>query len=113
MQLRAEGVWQLSGFPEDWFNVYLLEDALIDTATRWAKHRILRQLRNRQVRMVALTHCHPDHQGAAKAICEHFDAPLACHEADVPAMEGRARMVPQNRVIRLGERFWAGPPHPV
>jgi len=113
MREVARGVWQLSGVPRDLFNVYLLEDVLIDAATRWARGRILRQLRGRRVRLVALTHCHPDHQGSARAICERFGVPLACHEADVPSAEGRAPMGPRNWVIRLGELFWSGPPCPV
>ena len=110
MQLLAKGVWQLAGFPRHWFNVYLVEDVLIDAATRWAKRRILKQLANHSLRMVALTHCHPDHQGAARVVCEKFNVPLACHEADAPAVEGRVSMLPQNRVIRLGQWIWAGPP---
>ena len=113
MELLAHDVWQLAGFPRDWFNVYVIGDVLVDAATRWAKRRVLRQLRERSLRLVALTHCHPDHQGVARAVCEQFNVPLACHEADVPAMEGRTRMTPQHRLIRLGERVWAGPPHPV
>ena len=109
----AENLWQLSGRPRDMFNVYLAGNVLIDAATRWAKRRILRQLRGRTVRMVALTHCHPDHQGTAHFFCENFRVSLACHEADVSAMEGRERMQPWNRAIRWGERFWAGPPHRV
>ena len=113
MRMIADGVWQLSGFPQDMFNVYFVGDVLVDAATRWAQRRILRQLRGRAVRMVALTHCHPDHQGSAGTVCKRFRVPLACHEADVPAVEGRAPMVPENRVMRLGLRFWSGPPHPV
>src|SRR5262245_36383680 len=113
MQFIAKGVWQLSGFPRHFFNVYLLGDVLIDAATRWGTRRILRQLRDRPPRLVALTHCHPDHQGAAKTVCETFGVPLACHKADVPAAEGRVRMLPHNRVIRLGEWLWAVPPCPV
>jgi glyoxylase-like metal-dependent hydrolase (beta-lactamase superfamily II) len=113
MKLLAPGVWQLQGFPRDLFNVYLVEDVLIDTATRWAYRRIVRQLRGRSLRLVALTHCHPDHQGSARAICKHFRVPLACHELDVPSMEGRTPMQPDNRMLRLGLRVWAGPPHPV
>src|SRR5262245_57624508 len=105
MQMLARGVWQLSGFPRNWVNVYLLEDVLIDAATRWAKRRILRQVRDRRVRMVALTHCHPDHQGVAKVICERLAVPLACHDADVAAMEGRSPMMPRNFVVRLGKLF--------
>ena len=113
MRRIAKGVWQLWGSPRDMFNVYLVEDVLIDAATRWGKRRILRQLRGRTVRLVALTHCHPDHQGAAKAVCEQFRAPLACHDADVPAMEGRAPMRPDNWLIRLFAPLFAGPPYPV
>jgi glyoxylase-like metal-dependent hydrolase (beta-lactamase superfamily II) len=87
-----------------------MEDVVIDAATRWANGRILSQLRGRAVHMMALTHCHPDHQGAAKAVCEALGVPLACHEDDVPVMEGRLPMQPNNRFLRLGNRFWSGPP---
>lgn len=110
MNMIARDVWQLSGFPKHMFNIYLVEDVLIDTATRWARRRIFRQLRERDLSMVALTHCHPDHQGNAKFVCERFDVPLACHEGDVAATEGRAAMLPQNWLIRLGVRRWGGPP---
>jgi glyoxylase-like metal-dependent hydrolase (beta-lactamase superfamily II) len=113
MQPITKGVWLLSGFPRAGFNVYLVEDVLIDAATRWAQRRVLAQLRDRPVRLVALTHCHPDHQGTARAVCAHFGAPLACHEADVPAVEGTGAMLPNNWLVRLGVRVWAGPPHPV
>jgi hydroxyacylglutathione hydrolase len=113
MRQIAEGVWLVSGFPRALMNVYLVGDVLIDAATRWAERHILAQLRGRTVRLVALTHCHPDHQGAAHAVCARFGVPLACHEADVPAMEGMGKMLPDNWVVRLGVRFWAGRTHPV
>jgi glyoxylase-like metal-dependent hydrolase (beta-lactamase superfamily II) len=113
MRLIANGVWQLAGWPRNLFNVYLVEDVLIDAASRWAKRRILRQLKGRPLRLVALTHCHPDHQGAAKAICDEYRVPLACHQADVDAVEGRAPMLPVNRMLRLSKWLWAGPPCPV
>ena len=113
MRKVADGVWQLAGFPQDLLNVYLAGDVLIDGATRWDVPRILRQLRGRTVRMVALTHCHPDHQGAARAVCERFGVPLACHEADAPVAEGRAPMRPNTWLVRLGVRLLAGPPCPV
>src|SRR5437764_2869607 len=109
MRQVAAGVWQLGGYPPDLFNVYLMEDVLVDCATRWARGRVLSQLRKRPPRMVALTHCHPDHQGVAKLVCRQFKVPLACHELDVPAMEGREPMAPGNRILRLGMRVWAGP----
>jgi glyoxylase-like metal-dependent hydrolase (beta-lactamase superfamily II) len=113
MRQVAAGVWLLTGFPHDLFNVYLAEDVLIDGGTRWAKTRILRQIEGRPVRLMALTHCHPDHQGVAQLVCKRFGIPLACHELDVLAMEGRAPMVPDSWVMRLQGPLWAGPPHPV
>ena len=113
MRQVADGVWLLRGFPRDLFNVYLMEDVLVDAATRWARGRILSQLRHRRPRMVALTHCHPDHQGVARQVCRQFEVPLACHQDDVAATEGRALMAPGNWILRLGMRVWAGPPAPV
>jgi glyoxylase-like metal-dependent hydrolase (beta-lactamase superfamily II) len=109
----AADVWQLTGFPRHMINAYLIGDVLIDAQTRWERGRLLRQLEGRSIALVALTHCHPDHQGAARAVCEQFGAPLACHEADVPAMEGRESMQPRNWQLRLSTRIFSGPPHAV
>jgi hydroxyacylglutathione hydrolase len=112
MKQVAERLWLLTGYRQ-LFNIYLAGDVLIDTGTRWARPRIFRQLGRRRPALVALTHCHPDHQGCARAVCDHFGIPLACHEADVPAAEGRTRMLPRNWIVRLGEWVWAGPRCPV
>ena len=113
----ADGVWRLSA-PLPWvINIYLIRtpdgDVLIDAGTRWAAGRVLRELRGRRLAMVALTHVHPDHQGAAAEVCRRFGVPLACHEADVDAMEGRRPMSPLNPLTRLFGRLWSGPPWPV
>jgi glyoxylase-like metal-dependent hydrolase (beta-lactamase superfamily II) len=113
MREIADGLWQLAGFPPDWFNVYLAGDVLIDAGTRWALPRIRRQLRGRRVRLLALSHCHPDHQGSAAELCRRLGVPLACHEADAPAVEGHGPMLPDHWLMRLGLRVWAGPPWPV
>lgn len=113
MRQIADNLWQLSGFPPDLFNVYLMGDVVVDGATRWATRRVLRQLRNRTVRLATVTHCHPDHQGATAAVCKQLGVPLACHKADVAAMEGREPMQPANTWLRLGVWIWAGPSHPV
>ncbi len=113
MREVAQGIWKLSGFHKYAVNVYLAGDIVIDAGTWWAKGRLLSQLRARAVRMLALTHCHPDHQGSAAFLCERLKIPLACHEADVPAMEGKEKMYPRNRLMTLGEIFLAGPPHRV
>jgi glyoxylase-like metal-dependent hydrolase (beta-lactamase superfamily II) len=113
MREIAPGLWQLAGLPPHLINVYLAGDVLIDAATRWARYRVLRQLRGRNLSLVALTHCHPDHQGVAALVCRRFGVPLACHEADAPAMEGREPMLPRTPLVRLVGRLWSGPPHPV
>lgn len=109
----ATDVWQLTGYPPHCLNSYLLGEILIDAGTRWSRHRLLHDLKRRRLSMVALTHCHPDHQGLAKLICESRGIPLACHEAEVAAVEGRAPMQPDNWLVRFGHRFIAGPSHPV
>jgi glyoxylase-like metal-dependent hydrolase (beta-lactamase superfamily II) len=110
MKEIARDLWQLSGFPAHALNVYLAGSVLIDAGTRWDRWRIVRQIAGRPLTMVALTHVHPDHQGVASLVCTRYGIPLACHEADVPAMEGRAPMVPGSRLVRLGVRFLSGPP---
>jgi glyoxylase-like metal-dependent hydrolase (beta-lactamase superfamily II) len=113
MREIAPGLWQLAGFPPNVFNVYLAGDVLIDAATRFARRRISRELGDRRPALVALTHCHPDHQGVAHEICTSYGVSLACHEADCAAMEGREPMHPRSRMARLSRWLWAGPPHPV
>jgi len=110
----APDLWQLRGLPPNGINVYLAEDALIDTATRRAGRRILRQIVDRPLVLVALTHAHPDHQGAVQQVCEARAVPLACHADDVDAMEGRRPLQASNSAVnRLIKRFWEGPPRKV
>ena len=87
MKQLADGVWQLGGIPPNAINAYLLEDVLIDAGTRHAGRRILRQLRGRDVNAHALTHAHPDHQGASKEVCEALGIPFWVGERDADAAE--------------------------
>ncbi|HKJ36212.1 MAG TPA: MBL fold metallo-hydrolase [Solirubrobacterales bacterium] len=115
MKQLAPDVWQLRGF-RNAINVYMIEDVLIDAATKLAGRRVLGEIESRPLSMVALTHCHPDHQGVAKKVCEARGVPLACHADDVDAMEGRAPVQPANPdhpLNRLISAAWAGPPHEV
>ncbi len=109
----APGIWQIGGFPLNTINAYLIQDVLVDAATRWSGRTILKQLASRKLLMLALTHVHPDHQGIAKMICERYGIPLACHEADVPAMQGEQPMQPDNAFMRFSSQLFAGPPHAV
>jgi glyoxylase-like metal-dependent hydrolase (beta-lactamase superfamily II) len=112
----APGVQQLRCLLPNAINAYLVGDVLIDAATRLSGRRILRQLVDRPLSLLALTHVHPDHQGAAHAICEARGIPLACHADGKIAMEGRQEDQPQGRDTAIGKvvrAIWEGPPHPV
>jgi hydroxyacylglutathione hydrolase len=117
MQELADGVWRMPGTVPWLINTYLVRtdagDVLIDAGTRWVSGKLLRALRRRRLAMVALTHVHPDHQGAAHEICSRLSVPLACHQADVEVMEGRQPMAPRSIPVRIFDRLWTGPSHPV
>jgi hydroxyacylglutathione hydrolase len=116
MRELASGVHQLSGWPRNSINVYVIEDVLLDAATRQGEKRIMRQIAGRKLSAHALTHAHPDHQGASHAICEKLKIPLWCGQADVPAMEtpgGIANSQAPGWLNYLQQRYWTGPPHPV
>src|SRR5207245_6907015 len=83
----ADGLYMLRGFPPNAINVYLMGDVLVDAGTRHSGRRIMRQLRGHAVATHALTHAHPDHQGASKEICDTLGIPLWCGERDGHAME--------------------------
>src|SRR4029450_5387244 len=87
MKQLAPGVWQLRGPPPNAINVYLVEDVLIDAATRRAPRRILKQIEGHTVSAHALTHAHPDHQGASNALCERLGIPYWVGATDVPLAE--------------------------
>src|SRR5690349_3625041 len=89
MKQLAKGVWRLRQFPLPSINVYLVGDVLIDAGGRPDRRRIFAEIEGRELSLLALTHVHPDHQGAAKAVCEARGIPLGCHAGDVDAMEGR------------------------
>ena len=114
MKYLAPGVWRLKEFPRPLINVYLAEDVLIDAGRRWDRGRIFAELEGREISMLALTHVHPDHQGCAKAVCEARGVPLACHEDDVDAMEGRRAVAATAKPgAKAFARMWEGPPHKV
>jgi glyoxylase-like metal-dependent hydrolase (beta-lactamase superfamily II) len=112
----AGKVFMLHGWPPNAINVYVVGDVLIDAATRQGERRIMRQLSGVTLGAHALTHAHPDHQGASHAICERLGIPLWCGQGDVPAMEtpgGISSSQAPGWLNRLQQRFWTGPPHPV
>src|SRR4051812_44312071 len=97
-------------------NAFLLEDVLVDAGTRQSRRTILRQLEGHDVSTHALTHAHPDHQGASHEVCEALGIPFWVSERDADAAENpeliRQRQ-PNNRVARFYIRIFMGPGHPV
>jgi len=112
----APGLWQLRGFPPQGINVYLMGDVLVDAATKRAGRRILKQLEGRQVTAHALTHAHPDHQGASREVCTALGIPFWVGERDADAAED-PRLIkerqPQTKLNEVVARVWTGPGHPV
>jgi hydroxyacylglutathione hydrolase len=111
----ADDLYLLDGFPPFGINVYLMGDVLLDAGSRHAGKRILRQLRGRTVSAHALTHAHPDHQGASHEVCDKLQIPLWCGEGDADAMEDGRIMErqPKHPVNTVIGRVFPGPPHPV
>ena len=116
MKQHAEGVWQLSGFPPNSINVFVLDDVLVDASARFATRSILKQLEGKPLRAHALTHAHPDHQGASHAVCERFGVPFWVGKLDVPAAENPkliGERQPNHFVAQLFAKTMTGPGHPV
>lgn len=114
MRQLADGVWQLSGFPANNMNKYLVEDVLIDSGTRLDQGRVLRDLRGRDVSAHALTHAHFDHYGSSHAVCEQRGVPLWCGAADAEAVEAGkmvakgGRMVPAAKAVPVARKLVEG-----
>jgi glyoxylase-like metal-dependent hydrolase (beta-lactamase superfamily II) len=112
----APGVTLLCGFPKYGINWYLVGDVLVDAGGKPDKRRILKQLSGRKVSAHALTHAHPDHQGASHAVCTQLGIPFWVHEDDVEVAEKPELMLqrqPTKALNRLMYRMFAGPAHPV
>jgi glyoxylase-like metal-dependent hydrolase (beta-lactamase superfamily II) len=112
----APGVHLLTGFPKYGINWYLVEDVLIDAGGKPDKGRILKQLRGHKVTAHALTHAHPDHQGASHAVCTELGIPFLVPEGDVAPAEDpnliKARQ-PDHWLPKLMQALFAGPGHRV
>ncbi len=116
MKQLADGVWQLSLFPPNAINVFLLDDVLIDASTRFAPRKIIKELEGRPLSAHALTHAHPDHQGASHAVCERFGVPYWVGEKDVEPAEN-PKLIGERQPDHFMAQFFAkhmtGPAHHV
>jgi hydroxyacylglutathione hydrolase len=109
-------VLRLSLMPFDAVNVYVLDDILVDSGGKFARRRLLSVLSQIAINGHVITHAHFDHQGCSHAVCERFDVPLMCGEADRAAIEtgDLTRVLPSRDswIAGLSRRF-AGPGHAV
>ena len=116
MKELAPGLFQLRGFPPEGINIYLMGDVLVDAGSRHAGRRILRQLDGHEVTAHALTHAHPDHQGASHEVCTKLGLPFWVGERDADAAED-PRLIEERQpdfwLNKLFNRWWTGPGHPV
>jgi hydroxyacylglutathione hydrolase len=105
-------LYLLRGFPPGAFNVYLIgADSgwiLVDTASRHARRRILRQLPGR-LEAILITHAHRDHAGSMHAIATETEAPVWAGERDADALEGTApEPLPEQHKDHIANRLLAG-----
>ncbi len=116
MKQLADSVWQLSGFPPNAINVYLIDDVLIDAATRRGGKRIIRELKGHKLAAHALTHAHPDHQGSSHEICEHYGVPYWVGAGDDDAAENPeliGQRQPDHFLSQFFVKTMTGPAHRV
>jgi glyoxylase-like metal-dependent hydrolase (beta-lactamase superfamily II) len=116
MRELAPGVHQITGFPPDAINAYVLGDVLVDAMTRRDARRILKALRSVRVNAHAITHAHPDHQGASHAVCDALGIPFWVPERDADAAEDPsliAERQPDNALAQFFVKVFVGPGHPV
>ncbi|MGH2950701.1 MAG: MBL fold metallo-hydrolase [Solirubrobacterales bacterium] len=117
MKELADGVWHLNTlFLPNSINAFLIDDVLVDAGTRRSGTGILRDLEGHTVTAHALTHAHPDHQGASHEVCEALKIPYWVPDGDVDAAEDPsliAERQPDHPIAQFFARIFTGPGHPV
>ena len=116
MKSVADGVHQISGFPPNAINAFVVGDVLIDALTRHDARRILKALRGHRIEAHALTHAHPDHQGASHAVCDALGIPFWVPAADADAAEDPSLIAdrqPSNPIAQTFVKLFRGPGHRV
>ncbi len=117
MKQLADDVWHLNTFllPNS-INAFLIGDVLVDAGTKRSGKGILRDLEGRTVTAHALTHAHPDHQGASHEVCEALGIAFWVGERDADAAENPAligQRQPDHFLSQFFVRAFTGPGHPV
>lgn len=113
MRKLADDLWLVDGFPRNAINCFVSGGVLFDAAARWNAGSIRRQIANRDVHSIALTHVHPDHQGSVHQLCSELGLRLLCPAGEVDYMDGTRLMPAAGRLGRIMRGLASGPPHPV
>ena len=92
MKEIATDLFLLRGFPPAGFNVYVIRSGerwlLVDTSTKYARRRILRQLPG-ELEAIFITHAHRDHAGSMHAVARR--PARRCGRATPTRTRSRAR----------------------
>lgn len=113
MNQIAADVYHIPLLPRNSINCYIIEGVLIDAGIRSSFKQIARSLARVPVHAHALTHAHPDHQGATAQLCDQFKLPLYCHTNEVARTQSglvtSGYPSGKNLVARFQQKYWAGP----
>ena len=116
MHRLAEDIWAIPSLPRHSINAWLVGDVLVDAQTRRDGGKIVKALAGRPVTAHALTHAHPDHQGASHHVCSELGVPYWAPERDADAAED-PRLIgerqPSNPLAQFFVKAFTGPAHPV
>ena len=117
MKQLADGVWQLAGLPAERASTSSSSTTSSSTPRPASpRARSSSELEGRPLAAHALTHAHPDHQGASHAVCERFGVPFWVGEKDVPAAENPkliGERQPDHFMAQLFAKTMTGPAHHV
>lgn len=110
----GDGICQISLLPRNGVNAYFAGGVLFDAGIPRNAKKILNSLKGQEVTEHALTHGHPDHQGASGKVCESLNIPLCVGDGDADAVEsGNLRALLPSNLIAAMMAATGGPAHPV
>lgn len=112
----APNVFQIPVMPRQIINAYLIGSVLIDAGIKSSGKILLKAIGHRKLTAHALTHAHPDHQGASAYIRQTLNLPYWVSAGDKTAAEtgnviGPAS--PRNPIIQFEKKYFAGEGFPV
>jgi glyoxylase-like metal-dependent hydrolase (beta-lactamase superfamily II) len=101
MRQIARDVFHIPVLPRNGVNTYVIGDVLVDTGYPISAGPIKKALGSRRIAAIALTHAHPDHQGAARKLADAFGVPVWVGANDRDAAES-GRIVTSPALQRPG-----------